>query len=159
MWLLLSNVLYYRLQKFANTFLCESSRQVGSTSRRPLGDAVAGDWSWTDQSRTKTPSAANLKATPAEKGVRGLVQAIVPPKLYTKPLKSSAAREEKPRKLALTFCMQNKSDWAINQKIAEGPYINYVTLLGEGRVNGRVIVGTGKRRKQRGSKKYLSLVT
>jgi len=69
---------YYRLQKFANTFLCESSRQVGSTSRRPLGDADAGGWSWTDQSRTKTPSAANLKATPAEKGVREHVQAIVP---------------------------------------------------------------------------------
>ena len=70
--------MYYRLQKFANTFLCESSRQVGSTSRRPLGDAVAGGWSWTDQSRTRTPSAANLKATPAERGVRELVQAIVP---------------------------------------------------------------------------------
>ena len=34
--------MYYHLQKFANIFLCESSRQVGSTSRRPLGDAVAG---------------------------------------------------------------------------------------------------------------------
>jgi len=34
--------MYYRLQKFANTFLCESSCQVGSTSRRPLGDAVDG---------------------------------------------------------------------------------------------------------------------
>ena len=34
--------MYYRLQKFANTFLCESSRQVGSASRRPLGDADAG---------------------------------------------------------------------------------------------------------------------
>jgi len=33
---------YYRQQKFANFFLCESSRQVGSTSRRPPGDAVAG---------------------------------------------------------------------------------------------------------------------
>jgi len=34
--------MYYRLQKSVNTFLCESSRQVGSTSRRPPGDAVAG---------------------------------------------------------------------------------------------------------------------
>jgi len=69
--------MYYRLQKFATTFLYESSRQVGSTSSRPLGDAVSGGWSWTDQSRTKTPSAANLKATLAEKGVRELVQTIV----------------------------------------------------------------------------------